>query len=110
MKDGRSFRRLLRDPAAVSLRRFSFAEQFDPNGNWPSGLVAERAFAAPVLGGGVLYKLIRRPGLPDEVYDLSNDPLELVDLGTAHPAYAPLASSSSTPARAPSGIARQVYS
>jgi arylsulfatase A-like enzyme len=91
-RDSHSFARLLRDPDATSLRDFSLAELFNPNGDYPSPPQADRGFAAPVLGDGLLYKLVRRAGERDEVYDLTNDPLERVDLGLHHPAYPKLAS------------------
>lgn len=90
-QDSHSFAGLLRDPHAESLRDFSFTELFTPNGDFPSPAQADRGFVAPVLGDGSLYKLVRRSGHRDEVYDLTHDPLERVDLGRAHPAYPKLA-------------------
>lgn len=86
-KDSRSLVRLLRDPNALGARHFSLAERFSPNGAWPADGDADRSFLGAVLGDGSMYKLVRRVGEADEVYDVTNDPLELVDLGTSHPAY-----------------------
>ncbi len=61
------------DPDREPLRRWAYSERFKPNGpgpydEWWQAAIGER------------YKLIRTKGAPDELYDLSNDRHEQVDL------------------------------
>ena len=67
-------------------RRWSLSERFRPNGLPVDQAELLRAFV--MRDGAHLYKLVRRAGHADELYDLSVDPFELADLTPAHPAFA----------------------
>ena len=59
--------------SSAPIREYVYAEYFSPNGPGPY-TVHNRAVRRD------RYKLIRREGQPDELYDLLNDPFELTDL------------------------------
>ncbi|MCY3001673.1 MAG: sulfatase-like hydrolase/transferase [Planctomycetota bacterium] len=71
--DGRSITRYLSQPLAPSQRTFAVAEKFEPNGFGPytsTGAMVRDA----------RWKLIRRSGLPDALFDLQGLDREGVDL------------------------------
>jgi arylsulfatase A-like enzyme len=71
--DGRSITRYLSQPLAASQRAFAVAEKFEPNGFGPytsTGAMVRDA----------RWKLIRRSGLPDALFDLQGLDREGVDL------------------------------
>lgn len=61
------------DPT-LSLRAHVYSETFSPNGGAPPFAAHSRAVR------GARYKLIRRTGQPDELYDLELDPFETANL------------------------------
>jgi arylsulfatase B len=74
--DSISFVHSLASPGDPSLRKTAYAERFRPNGQgpydfWNQAMRNQR------------YKLIRRLELPEELYDLDQDPFELVNLLTS---------------------------
>lgn len=83
--DGRSFLEVLAAESEAGARTTSLSERFEPNGLPVDAEAAFRGFV--LLEGAHRYKLVQRPGVPDELYDLSVDPFETQDLGTQHEAY-----------------------
>ncbi len=79
-EDSISLAPYLAEPELPSLRDYAYAEWFTPN--HPSGPPEQHRRAVRDRR----FKLIRRIGQVDELYDLLTDPLELVDL---HPSLVP---------------------
>ncbi len=72
--DSRSLWPILEDPNHAPTRTWIYAEQFYPNGVNIIYLAYEQAIR------GDRYKVVRRMGAPDELYDLAVDPDENHDL------------------------------
>ena len=94
--DSISFLPLLRGaPDSTHARQFSHGAFFDPNGVGESS-TDESQYYLRQLPSGEVWKIIQQRDpqtgslMPDEFYEISNDPLELTNLGTTHPQYAAL--------------------
>ena len=61
------------------------SERFNPNGVGETLTLELRGYVRQ--DGANLWKLVRRSGFADELYDVAADPLELSDLGTGHAEY-----------------------